>query len=182
MTVSSDVLTLAVCGGLGGLLGIKLRLPVGGLLGAILGAGGFHLVTGATLELGTGLRMFTQLIVGMIVGSSVSVQVFRTLREILPRAVAFCVMVIGTGVLLAWFVMVNLGHVDLLTAFLSTAPAGAMEMGAAALGTYADAEVVLATHILRIASIGFAGGTLLPFLVHRRDRNPPGTSTAKKRN
>lgn len=178
MTVSTDALILAVCGGLGGMLGIKLRLPVGGLLGAIVGAGGFHLATDTTLVFGTGLRMFTQLIVGTIVGASVSVQVFRTLREILPRALAFCVMVIGTGVLLAWFAMVKLGHVDLLTAFLSTAPAGAMEMGAAALGTYADAEVVLATHILRIVSIGFAGGTLLPFLVRRRDRNPPGTRTA----
>lgn len=168
MSVSPDALLLLVCGAVGGVVGLKLRLPVGGLLGAIIGAGGYHLVTGATFEFGTGPRLFTQLIVGMIVGASVSREVFRTLREILLRAIAFCVMVVVVGVALALVVMVGLGHVDLLTAFLATAPAGAMEMGAAALATFADAEVVLATHILRIVAIGLAGGTLLPWLIHRR--------------
>lgn len=170
MSTPVDVGLLIASGIAGGLLGIRLRLPIGGLVGAIAGAGGYHLVTGATFEFGPGLRLVAQGLVGMIVGASVSLHLFRTLRQVLLRALAFSAMMVVAGVVLGWLVMSQLGHVDLLTAFLSAAPAGAMEMGAAALATYADAEVVMATHILRIVSIGFLGGTMLPLLARRRAR------------
>lgn len=164
------LVAMVACGLAGGMVGIRLRLPLGPLVGSIAGAGAFQLLVGGAPTFGPGFRIATQLFVGIIVGASVSRAVLATLRELMLPALVFCVVMPVVGLLTGWLLMSRLGHVDILTGFLSAAPAGAMEMSTAALAFDADAEVVLTAHVLRVIAIAFLGGTVLPIVVNRRRR------------
>lgn len=162
------VVGLVMSGVVGGLIGIRLRLPLGGLVGSIAGAGAFQLIVGGAPTFGPAFRLAAQLLVGTIVGASVSRAVLATLRRLLLPALLFCIVMPLVGLATGWLLMSRLGHVDVLTGFLSAAPAGAMEMSTAALAFDADAEVVLTAHVLRVVTIAFLGGTVLPIVVRRR--------------
>lgn len=169
------LLGLVVSGLAGGLIGIRLRLPLGGLIGSIAGAGAFQLVVGGAPSSSPVFRLAAQLLVGTIVGASVSRAVLATLRRLLLPALLFCMVMPLVGLATGWLLVSRLGHVDILTGFLSAAPAGAMEMSTAALAFDADAEVVLTAHVLRVVTIAFLGGTVLPIAVRRR-RKPDVTA------
>lgn len=171
------LLGLIACGVAGGVIGIRMRIPLGGLIGSIVGAGAFQLLVSGTPTLGRSFVLVAQVIVGLIVGASVSRAVLTTMRTVLLPALVFSLLMPVVGVAIGWLFMTRVGHVDLLTAYLSSAPAGAMEMSTAALAFDADAEVVLTAQILRVFAIAILGSTMFPFIIrHFRSEEPPHAS------
>lgn len=168
---------LVACGVAGGLAGIRFRVPLGGLVGSIVGAGAFQLLMSGTPALGPSFVLVAQVLVGSIVGASVSRAVLATMRTVLVPALVFSLLMPVVGLVIAWLLMARVGHVDLLTAYLSSAPAGAMEMSTAALAFDADAEVVLTAQVLRVLAIALLAGTLYPMIIrHVRRGEPPQAS------
>jgi membrane AbrB-like protein len=172
--IDASLVGLVACGLLGGLVGILLRVPLGALIGSIAGAGTYHLLVSDAPPLGRGFVVLAQVLVGSIVGTSVNREVVATMRTILLPALAFSLAMPVVGLAIGWLFMVRLGHADMLTAFLSSAPAGATEMSTAALAFDADAEAVLTAQVLRVFSIALIGSTLLPLLIRRFLRRRSG--------
>lgn len=164
---------LVACGVLGGIAGVRLRMPLGGLIGSIVGAGAFQLLVSGTPTLGRPFVLVAQVLVGTIVGASASRAVLVTMRTVLLPALVFSLLMPVVGLAVGWLLMARVGHVSLLTAYLSSAPAGAMEMSTAALAFDADAEVVLTAQILRVFAIALLGSMLFPVIIRRFRRDEP---------
>jgi uncharacterized protein len=177
------LLALAASGAAGGIAGILLRVPLGALVGSLAGAGAYQILVGGAPAALPEVRMVAQVLVGLMVGGSVSRSVLSTMRSIIGPVLVVCLAMPVAGLVVGWLMLERAGHVDLVTAFLATAPAGATEMGTAALAFHADAELVIATHVARMVSIGFLGGMLLPLVIRLRARRTsrrtaPGPSAA----
>lgn len=170
------VVGLIACGIAGGALGIRFRIPLGGLIGSIVGAATFHLMVSEAPPFGRGFVLVTQVLVGTIVGASVSRSVVATLTRLWLPALTFCLCMPVIGLVVGWLLMARVGHVNLLTAFLASAPAGAMEMSAAALAFGADTEAVLAAQVMRVLAITVFGATVLPLIVRRFGGRGPSQS------
>jgi membrane AbrB-like protein len=163
----AGLVALVICGVAGGVVGIRCRVPLGGLLGSIVGAGGYQLLVAGTPALGRSFALVAQVLVGSLVGAAISRPMLRTVRSVIVPALVFSLLMPAVGLAVGWLLMTRVGHVDLLTAYLSSAPAGAMEMSAAALAVDADAEAVLAAQVLRVLAIALVGSTLFPIVIRR---------------
>lgn len=152
-------LTLAV-GLLGGLLGIRLRLPAGALIGSMLAVAALGLAGHPSEPVPPILRNLGKILVGTVVGSAVTVSTLREIRPAALPALLVAVLLIGAGLLGGWLLS-YLSGMDLATALFATAPGGSAEMTAAAEDMKANAAIVAALQTVRIIIVIAAVPTLL---------------------
>ncbi|GAB95198.1 hypothetical protein BJY21_002635 [Kineosphaera limosa] len=161
---------VAVCGGLGTLLGRRLRLPAGALLGPLTLAvliGVFVAPRlGFTFGVPTAVQAVGYLLIGVTVGVRFTVAALRSIARILPAALALIVAAIvicaGFGLLLARWT----GH-SALEGYLATTPGGLYAVLAIAVDSGADLTFVLAVQVIRLL-IMLAAAPLLAWLLRPR--------------
>ena len=159
----------ALVAALGAWVGTLLRLPAGALMGP--------LVLGASLEeLGVlritwppGVPQAAYLVLGVYVGllfDRTSIErAGRLFPLVLASTVGLVVACAGLGWALAAFM-----HIDALTAYLATTPGGIDSVAIMALGSGADAPLVLAVQMLRLFAVVLVGSVLGRLLSQSHDR------------
>jgi membrane AbrB-like protein len=144
---------------LGALAGTRLRLPAGALLGP--------LVLGVALaELGVvhlawppGVPQVAYLVLGLWVGLLFDGASVKRAGRLFPFVLASAVGLVLACAALGW-VLAALTGIDGITAYLATTPGGIESVAIVALGTGADAPLVLAVQMLRLLAVVFAGSLL----------------------
>jgi membrane AbrB-like protein len=144
---------------LGAWAGTRLRLPAGALLGPlILGV--------ALAELGIvrlawppGVPQGAYLILGLWVGLLFDGASVRRAGRLFPFVLASAVGLVLACAALGW-TLAALTGLDGMTAYLATTPGGIESVAVVALGTEADAPLVLAVQMLRLLAVVFAGSLL----------------------
>jgi uncharacterized protein len=144
---------------LGALAGTRLRLPAGALLGP--------LVFGVALaELGVvhlawppGVPQVAYLVLGLWVGLLFDGASVKRAGRLFPFVLASAVGLVLACAALGW-VLAALTGIDGITAYLATTPGGIESVAIVALGTGADAPLVLAVQMLRLLAVVFAGSLL----------------------
>jgi membrane AbrB-like protein len=144
---------------LGALAGTRLRLPAGALLGP--------LVFGVALaELGVvhlawppGVPQVAYLVLGLWVGLLFDGVSVKRAGRLFPFVLASAVGLVLACAALGW-VLAALTGIDGITAYLATTPGGIESVAIVALGTGADAPLVLAVQMLRLLAVVFAGSLL----------------------
>jgi membrane AbrB-like protein len=144
---------------LGALAGTRLRLPAGALLGPlILGV--------ALAELGVvhlawppGVPQVAYLVLGLWVGLLFDGASVRRAGRLFPFVLASAVGLVLACAALGW-ALAALTGIDGMTAYLATTPGGIESVAIVALGTGADAPLVLAVQMLRLLAVVFAGSLL----------------------
>jgi uncharacterized protein len=144
---------------LGALAGTRLRLPAGALLGPlILGV--------ALAELGVvhlawppGVPQVAYLVLGLWVGLLFDGASVRRAGRLFPFVLASTVGLVLACAALGW-ALAALTGIDGMTAYLATTPGGIESVAIVALGTGADAPLVLAVQMLRLLAVVFAGSLL----------------------
>lgn len=152
------VLTVLVAA-LGSWAGTRLRLPAGGLLGP--------LILGIVLEqLGVlhlswppGVPQAAYLGLGLYVGLLFDRASARNAARLLPFMLISTVALMLACAGLGW-VLTALTPIDGLTAYLATTPGGIDSVAIMALGSGADAPLVLAIQMLRLFVVVLAGALL----------------------
>lgn len=152
------VLTVLVAA-LGSWAGTRLRLPAGGLLGPLMlgivleQLGILHLTwpPGVPQIAYLGLGLY----VGLLFDRASALRAARLLPFMLVSTVVLMVACAGLG-----WVLASLTSVDGLTAYLATTPGGIDSVAIMALGTGADAPLVLAIQMLRLFAVVLAGALL----------------------
>lgn len=136
---------------LGGLIGLRLRIPAGALIGSIVASALYNILSSKGY-IPYNFRLVAQMVVGGYIGLSFSRNsLFQIKSSILP----LLLMVVGMfafSILMGLFLH-KVAGIDLATAMLGTAPGGIAEMSILADSYGADVSIVASMHLIRIVSI-----------------------------
>jgi membrane AbrB-like protein len=149
----------ALVAALGAWAGTRFRLPAGALLGP--------LILGILLEeLGVmhlawpqGLPQAAYLVLGLWVGLLFDVDSVKRAGRLLPVVLASALGLVVACAALGWALSAVTG-IDGVTAYLATTPGGIDSVAIVALGSGADAPLVLAVQMLRLLAVIAAGSFL----------------------
>lgn len=146
----NTILTLFVAV-LGGLIGLRLRIPAGALIGSIVASAIFNIISSKGY-IPYNFRLVAQMVVGGYIGLSFS---RNSLFQIKSSIVPLIIMVVGmfTFSILMGLFLHKVAGIDLASAMLGTAPGGVTEMSILADSYGADVSIVASMHLIRIISI-----------------------------
>lgn len=157
------VITLAV-GLAGGLLLLRLKVPAGMLVGAIIAAAAFSVLTGAAAATSFE-KLCAQIITGAYIGASISkediVKLPRVLRPYLTVMGFFLVLNMVSGVIIHL-----ISPMDLLTSLLCAMPGGMSDTPLIAMDMGADSTKVALLQFVRM----IYGVSCLPALIVLADK------------
>ena len=149
---SLPVGTPALAGGLAGaLLLVALQVPAGGIVGAVAGSALASGIPGRTPP-HRGVRGAGMLLLGCAAGAMVEPSTLKALLHLaVPILLAVAALLLLDVVLAA--VLTRRYGVDPVTALLACAPGGVGEMTMMAQDADARIEIVVAVHIVRVATV-----------------------------
>jgi membrane AbrB-like protein len=161
--------TLALAG-LGGVIGVGLRVPGGTLLvpmivGAILEGAGLIAITLPPWLLAAGYTLL-----GWSIGLGFTRDILAHAYRALPQVVLSILILMGVCAVLA-FVLVQVAGIDPLTAYLATSPGGMDSVAIiAASSSNVDMSFVMALQGVRLVIVLLAGPPLARFVAQRMTR------------
>jgi len=148
----------------GGLVALKLRIPAGALIGSMVLVA---IAQGSGAQLGSlpaWTRTGVQIVLGAVIGLSITPQVVQDLRQIALPAVILAVTLLTTGLITGW-VISKISRLDIITSLFSSAPGGMTDMVLLSSVLGADAPKVAALHLIRVVSVLIVMPPLLRWLV-----------------
>jgi membrane AbrB-like protein len=158
----------------GGLLGPRLRLPVGALLLPMVLTTVLQDLGLVRVELPQPLLVASYLVVGWAIGLRFTRDAFRDAGRTLPQVLGSIAMLVAACGGIGW-VLTRIGHLDMLTAYFATSPGGADSIAIIAAGTSVDVPFVMATQMSRFLAVLLLGPTLARRAAQlTRDIHTPG--------
>jgi membrane AbrB-like protein len=152
MSSSLGLLSYLGLGLLGGLLGAKLKMPAGALIGAMLTIICFKLFMKVHWEIPRSFTFVLQVFLGIMVGASFQPELVQAMKKIAIPVMISCVVLVGTGVILA-IVFTRSGLVDIGTAYLGTSPGAMSALIVLALESEAQPMLVVCFHFIRVVFV-----------------------------
>ncbi|HVD45564.1 MAG TPA: AbrB family transcriptional regulator [Rubrobacter sp.] len=144
---------------LGAWVGTRLRLPAGALLGPLILGVALAELSVVHLAWPPGVPQADYLVLGLWVGLLFDGASVRRAGRLFPFVLASAVGLVLACAALGW-ALAALTGIDGMTAYLATTPGGIESVTIVALGTKADAPLVLAVQMLRLLAVVFAGSLL----------------------
>lgn len=141
-----------IVGAAGGLIGSRLKLTGGILIGAMLAIIFFKMLVSKDIVLPRGYDFIAQVVIGIMVGASYTREMNALFAKIAVPVVISTVILVGAGLIIT-LILVKSGILDVSTAYLSTSPGAMSAMVTLAAESNANSPVVLTFHFFRIALI-----------------------------
>lgn len=142
-----------IFGVVGALVGYRLKLPAGALVGSMSAVGLVNILGVVQVpSFPSEVRFLLQLGVGILLGTQLSAKTLIALKGLWQPALLCASMAIATGIFSAFLISRCLG-VEKLTAFLATAPGGISDMSLVALDMGAQSSTVIVLHLVRLISV-----------------------------
>ena len=152
MSSSLGLLTYIGLGIVGGVLGAKLKIPAGALIGAMLTIIVFKMTMKMHWEIPKGFTFALQVFVGIMVGATFQPELFHVMKKIALPVIISCVVLVGAGVLMA-VIFTRLGLLDIGTAYLGTSPGAMSALIVMAFDSQAQPMLVVCFHFFRVAFV-----------------------------
>jgi hypothetical protein len=146
------VVAYLALGTVGGLLGSRVKLPGGIMLGAMLAVLLFKLFTEKPGPIPKSYGLVVQILLGVMVGASYTSDIGRMLSRVILPVVASTLVLVAAGLLIC-MVLAKAGVLDIQTAYLSTSPGAMSVLVSLAVESQANPPVVLAFHFFRVVFI-----------------------------
>ncbi|MCR1898830.1 AbrB family transcriptional regulator [Irregularibacter muris] len=152
------MLTLLAAGA-GGLLGIKLKIPAGAMIGSMFAVALLNIFTDKGYIPGN-FKLVAQMVIGGLIGLRFTKESFYELRELIFPTI---ILVIGLTTLcvITGYIVYRFTDLDLVTALFSTAPGGLADTTIIAEAYGADVKKVALMHLMRLITVI----TLLPLVI-----------------
>lgn len=163
------LLTVAAAAG-GGLLLMRLRVPGGMLVGAILGAVLVNLTTGQAY-IWPQTRVVAQVLTGAYIGCLVTTEDLRHLPRVIRPYLAVMSTFLALNLAVGFFIW-RVTDLDLLTSLFCAAPGGMTDTPLIALDMGADASMVAVMQFVRMV-FGMSCLPSIIVLADRKDRGGP---------
>lgn len=165
-------MTLLFAGALGSLL-VRLKVPGGMMVGAVIGASAYNIITGSA-QMDPLAKTAAQIVAGAFIGSGVQREDLRHMKPMLKAAG----IVIGSLLLvniIAGLIIHAISPLDALTSFLASAPGGVSDIPIIAADLGADAPKVLVLQLVRL----IMGIGVFPSLIGRLTKADPKEAVEK---
>ena len=154
-----DMLATLLFAGAFGLLLNRLKVPGGMMVGAVIGASAYNLLSGSA-QMGPAAKTAAQIIAGAFIGSGVRRDDLKHMKAMLKAAG----IVIGSLLLIniaAGLIIHAISPLDALTSFMASTPGGVSDIPIIAADLGADAPKVLVLQLVRmIMGIGVFPGLI----------------------
>ncbi len=150
-------------GAAGGLIGAKLKIPGGILIGAMLSVIICKLFMQSEWEMPGGLNFITQVLVGVMVASTFHPAMLKTLKLIALPVILSSLMLICAGGLIA-ILLSHLNLLDSATAYIATSPGAMTALIPMSMEGSANPLVVTCFHFFRLLFILFTAPWILKAL------------------
>ncbi|MCT4618431.1 MAG: AbrB family transcriptional regulator [Marinisporobacter sp.] len=152
------IYTLAVAG-MGGFVGIKLKIPAGAFVGAMIAVAIFNIYT----EVGhipSSFKIIAQIVVGGMIGLNFTMETVRGLKDLILPAF---ILVVGLTVfsIALGFIISKISGIDLITSLFSCSPGGLTDMALISEAYGAQTPKVVLLHLMRLITVI----TVLPFVI-----------------
>jgi uncharacterized protein len=145
---------ILVSGAMGALLGHRLPVPAGVLLGTLVGVGiaaggGSALLGPPQFSVPLVVNRILQVLLGMMVGFRMTRESLRSGAHALTPAILLAAILVATSVGSA-LIVVPLASLDIVTALFAAAPGGMTEMSTVSVSFGADGTAVTAVQLVRV--------------------------------
>lgn len=142
------LITITV-GLVGGLVALKLKIPVGGILGSMLAVIILNIVSGDKAVFYEEVKVIIQLFVGATIGCKVGRSEIKGFKKLfVPILIIFPMMLVYN--LIFGTLIYKTGELDIFTSFYSVTPGGITDIAIIAEEMGADAGVVGVVHAIRV--------------------------------
>ena len=152
MSFSPGLLIYLVLGFVGGVLGAKLKIPAGALIGAMLTIIVFKMTLKMHWEIPKGFTFALQVFLGIMVGATFQPELLHVMKKIALPVIISCVVLVGAGILMA-VIFSRLGLLDIGTAYLGTSPGAMSALIVMALDSQAQPMLVVCFHFVRVVFV-----------------------------
>ena len=159
MEATYQLLATLGVGVLGGLLGYKLKIPAGGLIGAMVFVAAYNMWTGKGY-MPVSLKLIAQIIVGCMIGLNFTPDAIGGLKGLAVPALMLVGGLLTFSLGLGFFILKMTG-LDLVTALFSCSPGGLTDMTLIADAYGAETHKVAVMHLMRLVTVI----TVLPLLI-----------------
>jgi membrane AbrB-like protein len=149
----------ALVAALGAWVGTRLRLPAGAMLGPLILGVALEEAGVLRLTWPPGVPQAAFLVIGVYVGLLFDRTSIRRAGRLFPFVLTSTAGLMAACAGLGW-ALTALTNIDGLTAYLATTPGGIDSVAILALGSGADAPLVLAVQMLRLFAVVLAGSLL----------------------
>lgn len=165
------LLTLFV-GGIGSFIGMKLKIPVGGMVGAMVAVLIFNVITG-NAHMPPEVRKITQIAAGAMLGSRIKRKDVYDLREVLLPAI---ILIIGMIIInfSFGFLVSRISNLDLATALFAAAPGGLSDMALIADDLGADSPKVALLQLIRVVGVISIYPPIMKYIYSRMKKKNTG--------
>jgi hypothetical protein len=152
--------------GLGGALGVGLRIPAGALLLPMIGGAVLEGLGLVTITLPPWLLAISYACLGWSIGLAFTRQILVHAYRALPQVLLSIFILIGVSAALA-LILVHVAGIDPLTAYLATSPGGMDTVAIIGAASKVDLSFVMALQTVRFAIVLLAGPPLARFIAQR---------------
>lgn len=143
------ILLTLIIGSIGGYIFLKLKVPAGGIIGAMLFTGIFNIITSQALA-PFYFKLFAQSIAGAYIAIPITLDNIKAMRKVfIPSVIVIVWMLIISIILALGCVATAHSNLDLLTSFFMSAPGGMSDIVLIANEVGADTAQVSIIHIIR---------------------------------
>jgi membrane AbrB-like protein len=135
----------------GGLIGIRTKIPAGALVGAMVAVALFNLSTGSG-EMPKWTAYVAQIMIGALVGLQIRPDILQELKLLVVPSLILVVGMMTWAVILG-LLITKVSDIDLVTALFSTSPGGLADMTIISQAAGADSPKVVIMHLTRLVAV-----------------------------
>jgi len=154
-----DIILTLIVAFIGGMVGLKLKIPAGALVGAMIAVALVKIGSGRG-ELPYNFRIMAQIVVGGMLGLNFTMETVTGLKNLIVPAMIVVIGLTLFSVILG-FVLSKLTGMDLTTALFSVSPGGLTDMTLISGAYGADTPTVALLHLMRLLTVI----TVLPTII-----------------
>jgi hypothetical protein len=152
MNQITAMLVYLALGTLGGMLGSRLKITGGTILGSMLAVIIYKAMADKPWPVPKEYTLFVQILIGVMVGASYTPEIGRMLLKIVGPIVISTLILVVAGFLMS-LLFAKMGVLDAPTAYLGTSPGAMSALITLAADSEAKPAVVAAFHFVRVVFI-----------------------------
>jgi uncharacterized protein len=158
----TSLIITTVIGAIGGITALRLKVPAGAMVGAMLAVAIFNVLTGQAY-MPQNVKIITQIAAGAFIGTGIRYKDVLDMRFMIKPAIYMVLSMIILDLAMG-YIMYILTGIDLVTALFACAPGGLVDMSLISSDLGADSSKVAILQLIRLMSVMMIFPPMMKFI------------------